>query len=92
MDEILLRRCEVRRTAVVEVTSSCCRADVGRLEIKDRLPKMVIMVDAWANGRTDIDTATDQGKAQVAVLVDGILNGHDRGQGLAQKYLTDTVN
>ncbi|MEZ7005292.1 DUF6571 family protein, partial [Streptomyces sp. AD55] len=54
--------------------------------------QMVIMVDAWANGRTDIDTATDQGKAQVAVLIDGILNGHDRGQGLAQKYLTDTAN
>ncbi|WP_344564192.1 DUF6571 family protein [Streptomyces atrovirens] len=54
--------------------------------------QMATMVDTWAGDRTDIDTTTDKGKAQVAVLTDDILNGHDRGSSTAQKYLTDTSN
>lgn len=54
--------------------------------------QMVTMVDVWAHDRTDIDTTTDRGKAEVAVLTNDILNGQDRGASTAQKYLTDTSN
>ncbi|MEV6409795.1 hypothetical protein AB0M58_44025 [Streptomyces bobili] len=54
--------------------------------------QMVTMVDVWANDRSDIDTTTNSGKAELAVLTNDILNGHDRGASTAQKYLTDTSN
>ncbi|WP_260462899.1 hypothetical protein [Streptomyces sp. TRM72054] len=52
----------------------------------------VLMVDTWANNRTDIDTTTEAGKAKVEDLTNGILNSQDRGTNQTQRYLTDTSN
>ncbi|WP_432134758.1 hypothetical protein [Streptomyces sp. bgisy154] len=54
--------------------------------------QMNLMVDSWAEGRGDIDTSTKAGRAEVQVLTDDLLNGHDRGANNAHKYLTDTSN
>ncbi|WP_331445182.1 hypothetical protein [Streptomyces xanthochromogenes] len=54
--------------------------------------RMALMVDGWAAGRSDMDTGSDQAKAQVQTLTNDILNGSDRGANEASKYLTDTTN
>ncbi|MBO7937217.1 hypothetical protein JTP77_014955 [Streptomyces sp. S9] len=74
--------------AEADVTANAGIAD----EYLNAHNQMVTMVDTWASDRTDIDTSTDKGKAQLQVLTDDILNGHDRGSSTAQKYLTDTTN
>ncbi|AWI31959.1 hypothetical protein DDW44_26595 [Streptomyces tirandamycinicus] len=48
--------------------------------------QMNLVVDAWADDRRDIDADTRAG------LKGEILDGHDRGAGVTQKYLTDTTN
>ncbi|WP_405419313.1 hypothetical protein [Streptomyces erythrochromogenes] len=48
--------------------------------------QMRLMVDSWADGRTDIDEDAKSG------LKNAILSGHDRGTNTTQKYLTDTTN
>ncbi|MHC5903160.1 hypothetical protein ACVNF4_04490 [Streptomyces sp. S6] len=54
--------------------------------------QMALMVESWADDRADIDRKTPAGQAQVQALTDDMLNGHDRGSNLANKYLTDTSN
>ncbi|MFF6996061.1 hypothetical protein ACFY93_14115 [Streptomyces sp. NPDC008313] len=52
--------------------------------------KLAYMVDGWAQGRSDIDTTTPEGKDTAEKFTTNMLQGHDRGAGTAAKYMTDT--
>ncbi|MGY3246539.1 hypothetical protein ACVWYT_005988 [Streptomyces sp. TE4109] len=53
---------------------------------------MSLMVDSWAQGRSDIDTSTAQGKAVLSTLTQDVHEAHVDGAATANKYLSDTTN
>lgn len=50
------------------------------------------MVDTWAATRTDVDTTGEASNGEAGAFTNDILDGHDRGERTASKYLTDTTN
>ncbi|MFJ1718024.1 hypothetical protein [Streptomyces sp. NPDC088244] len=54
--------------------------------------QMSLMVDSWAQGRSDIDTSTAQGKAALSTLTQDVHEAHVDGAATANKYLSDTTN
>ncbi|MFD0296862.1 hypothetical protein ACFWJS_36000 [Streptomyces sp. NPDC127061] len=54
--------------------------------------QMSLMVDSWAQGRSDIDTSTAQGKAVLSTLTQDVHEAHVDGAATANKYLSDTTN
>ncbi|WP_143204098.1 hypothetical protein [Streptomyces kebangsaanensis] len=53
--------------------------------------KAAYMIDGWAQGRSDIDTSTPQGKEMAEKFTTDMLLGHNRGATTAGKYLRDTA-
>ncbi|MFE9173101.1 hypothetical protein ACFYNZ_27150 [Streptomyces kebangsaanensis] len=53
--------------------------------------KAAYMIDGWAQGRSDIDTSTPQGKEMAEKFTTDMLLGHNRGATTAGKYLRGTA-
>lgn len=54
--------------------------------------QMSLMVESWVNGRSDIDTSTAAGKAELSSLTQDVHEAHVSGATIANKYLSDTTN
>ncbi|PZH21032.1 hypothetical protein C1I97_00490 [Streptomyces sp. NTH33] len=53
---------------------------------------MPLLINGWAEGRSDVDMNNQNAKGRVQDLTTAALQGHDRGVGTAEKYLADTSN
>jgi hypothetical protein len=53
---------------------------------------MPLLINGWADGRSDIDMSNQHSRDRVQNLTTAALQGLDRGAGTAEKYLTDTSN